>query len=239
MIANFVINVMFLFFFYGSHGAKFIIKNNCPYTIWPATLTSKGAQLSTGFELASQASSSLDVQNSWSGRIWARYHCSKNGKNFTCLSGDCDSGEVACNGKGPIPPETLLEFTIVGYEGKDFYDISLVDGFNLPVSIKPLNRGDCNTTSCPIDINKQGCPNDLAVRNPVGGSIIGCKSACVAYQQPQYCCTGSYGSPQTCKPTRYSRQFKHFCPLAYTYAYDDQNSTFTCIKVDYMITFCP
>ncbi|KAL2499336.1 Pathogenesis-related thaumatin superfamily protein [Abeliophyllum distichum] len=29
------------------------------------------------------------------------------------------------------------------------------------------------------------------------------------------------------------------CPRAYSYAYDDKTSTFTCVGADYLITFCP
>ncbi|KAK1283199.1 Thaumatin-like protein 1 [Acorus calamus] len=53
-------------------------------------------------------------------------------------------------------------------------------------------------------------------------------SACVAFGDPKYCCTGAYGGPGTCKPTNYSRVFKNACPLAYSYAYDDSSSIFTC-----------
>lgn len=64
------------------------------------------------------------------------------------------------------------------------------------------------------------------------------KSACLAFDKPEYCCTGAYGSPQTCKPTVYSKTFKLACPLAYSYAYDDPTSTFTCQKANYSIGFC-
>ncbi|KHN41892.1 Pathogenesis-related protein 5 [Glycine soja] len=37
----------------------------------------------------------------------------------------------------------------------------------------------------------------------------------------------------------YSQMFKSVCPKAYSYAYDDATSTFTCSGADYTITFCP
>ncbi|GMN39267.1 hypothetical protein TIFTF001_008493 [Ficus carica] len=40
--------------------------------------------------------------------------------------------------------------------------------------------------------------------------------------------TGDFNNPETCPPTEYSRIFEEKCPLAYSYAYDDKNSTFTC-----------
>ncbi|KAI3796884.1 hypothetical protein L1987_39571 [Smallanthus sonchifolius] len=223
-------------FMHGVHSSVFTIKNNCPYDIAPATLTSSGASVTTGFELAPQASNSINVPTPWSGRVWARFQCSNDGGTFSCKSGDCGSGQVACNGAGAIPPATLVEFTLADASGKDFYDISLVDGFNLPVSVVP--QGDCQAISCPADINSQ-CPTDLAVNDGSGGTI-GCKSACVQFNEPQYCCTGAYSTPQTCPPTNYSMFFKNLCPDAYSYAYDDPSSTFTCnTGPNYDITFCP
>ncbi len=69
--------------------------------------------------------------------------------------------------------------------------------------------------------------------------MVACKSACAAYNEPQYCCTGEFGSPITCKPTLYSTTFKRACPTAYSYAYDDATSTFTCTGANYILTFCP
>ncbi|GKV46354.1 hypothetical protein SLEP1_g53339 [Rubroshorea leprosula] len=223
---------------HGAQSSTFTFKNNCPVTVWPATLTGSGASLSsTGFELPTGASNSLNVIAPWSGRMWARSGCTNSDGKFQCATGDCASGQVTCNGAGPIPPESLVEFSIAANGGQDFYDVSLVDGFNVPLSITPQG-GDpgCNSTSCPMDINKV-CPPELQV---VVGTVMGCKSACVAFNQPQYCCTGAYGSPETCPPTKYSQFFKSQCPQAYSYAFDDKTSTFTCTGgANFLITFCP
>ncbi|KAK7842435.1 thaumatin-like protein 1 [Quercus suber] len=98
--------------------------------------------------------------------------------------------------------------------------------------------GSCHSTSCPGNVNSV-CPSELAVKGP-DGSVIACKSACLALNQPQYCCTGAFGTPATCPPTNYSMIFKKQCPQAYSYAYDDKTSTFTCpTGANYLITFCP
>ncbi|GKV40872.1 hypothetical protein SLEP1_g48471 [Rubroshorea leprosula] len=227
----------------GIHSATLTVKNNCPYTIWPATQTGGGAaQLSnTGFVLSSQASVSVVTPAPWSGRLWARTQCStgSSGK-FICATADCGSGQVACHGAGGTPPASLAEFTLASKGGKDNYDVSLVDGFNLPLSITPQGGSgeNCTTTSCGANINAV-CPSDLAVRGS-SGSIISCKSACVAFNQPQYCCTGMFNSSNTCKPTNYSMIFKNECPHAYSYAYDDRSSLFSCTgSPNYLITFCP
>ncbi|XVE96569.1 hypothetical protein REPUB_Repub02eG0234000 [Reevesia pubescens] len=199
-----------------------------------------GPQLpNTGFELAPQASSSINVTAPWTGRLWARTQCSTIRGRFSCITAECGSGQVACNGAGAAPPASLVEFILAANGGQDFYDVSLVDGFDLPVSITPQGgSGPCTTTSGAANVNSV-CPSDLAVRG-YDGNIIGCKSACVAFNQPQYCCTGEYNSPERCQPTDYSRIFKNQCPQTYSYAYDDQSSTFSCIGApNCLITFCP
>ncbi|GKG39347.1 thaumatin-like protein 1, partial [Tanacetum coccineum] len=90
------------------HSAVFTIRNNCPFSIAPATLTGGGAAASTtGFQLAPGASNNINIPTPWSGRVWVRYECSNNGGRFQCNSGDCGSGQVACNGAGAKPPATL------------------------------------------------------------------------------------------------------------------------------------
>jgi hypothetical protein len=225
----------------GSHAARITFTNNCPKTIWPATLTSdQKPQLSTtGFELASKASRSIDVQAPWKGRFWARTGCTTNAGKFTCETADCGSGQVTCNGNGGAPPASLVEINIAANGGKDFYDVSLVDGFNLPVSVATQGgTGDCQASSCPKDVNA-ACPAELQVKGS-DGSVIACKSACTAFGDAKYCCTGDHGTPETCPPTNYSMIFENQCSQAYSYAYDDQNSTFTCSNApNYVITFCP
>ncbi|MBA0625200.1 hypothetical protein Godav_010428 [Gossypium davidsonii] len=229
-----------IFFFHGVHSATFTFTNNCPYTVWPGTLTGQGPQLSsTGFELASKASSTLNVPAPWSGRIWGRTQCADTSGKFQCATADCGSGQITCNGAGAIPPASLIEFTLAASAGQDFYDVSLVDGFNLPLSVIPQGgSAGCGATGCPANVNA-ACPPELQVKGSDGG-VIACKSACLAFNQPQYCCTGAYSQPSTCHPTQYSKIFKSQCPQAYSYAFDDKSSTFTCSGgANYLITFCP
>ncbi|CAH8274174.1 unnamed protein product [Arabidopsis lyrata] len=113
----------------------------------------------------------------------------------------------------------------------DFYDVSLVDGYNLPMIVE--GSGLCPTTGCVTDLN-QNCPTKLKAK-----SGLACRSACEAFGTPEYCCSGAYSSPGTCKPSIYSQVFKSACPKSYSYAYDDATSTFTCSDADYTITFCP
>ncbi|KAK4775348.1 hypothetical protein SAY86_010283 [Trapa natans] len=219
-----------------SQGATFTFVNRCEYTVWPGILANAGSPRlgSTGFELQKGSSRSFQAPTGWSGRFWGRTGCKFDGSGSgTCQTADCGSGQVECNGLGAAPPATLAEFTL-GTGGQDFYDVSLVDGYNLQMVVEPSNGlGDCTTTGCLADLNQQ-CPTELKAE---GGSA--CKSACGAFGSPEYCCSGAYSTPATCRPTIYSEMFKAACPRSYSYAYDDATSTFTCSGADYTVTFCP
>lgn len=224
----------------GGLSITFTLKNNCHKTVWPAAQDNAKSPAfpNTGFELAAAASKSINPPAHWAGRIWGRTGCSTDSSGkFSCQTGDCGSGQVACNGKGGVPPTTLAEFTLQDKDGKDTYDVSCVDGFNLPLSIAPQGGSGCKTTTCSANINAQ-CPKVLQV-TASGQGVVGCKSACNAFNTDQYCCRGAYNTSKTCKPSSYSEIFKKACPQAYSYAYDDPSSTFTCAGVNYLITFCP
>ncbi|KAE8716347.1 Thaumatin-like protein 1 [Hibiscus syriacus] len=128
-----------------------------------------------------------------------------------------------------------LQFTL---SAVDYYDVSLFDGFNLPISIKPIHgQGNCRTYGCESD-PRESCPGELAVKGGGNGKTIGCRTACDVFNTDQYCCRVTYGNPVTCQPTFYSKKFKEACPTAYSYAYDDPTSIFTCAGTDYVVSFC-
>ncbi|KAI3824287.1 hypothetical protein L1987_05740 [Smallanthus sonchifolius] len=229
----------FLLFFVlkGVSGATFTFVNKCSYTVWPGILGQPVLE-TTGFELVNGNSRSIQAPVGWSGRFWGRTGCNFDGSGHgTCGTADCGSGEMECNGAGATPPATLAEFTLGSSpSAQDFYDVSLVDGYNLQMIVEVnggSGSGTCGTTGCLDDLNRR-CPSELKV---AGGE--GCRSACEAFGTPEYCCKGEFGSPESCKPTAYSQVFKTACPRSYSYAYDDATSTFTCTAADYVITFCP
>ncbi|KAK1606422.1 hypothetical protein QYE76_030095 [Lolium multiflorum] len=228
---------------------SFTISNHCTQTIWPATMAGAGTpQLpTTGFRLDPGQTVQVPAPAGWSGRIWARTGCnfSADGSGapagaVACQTGDCGGGHLECGGTGGTPPATLFEITLGkgGPADQDFYDVSLVDGYNLPVIAVPRARqGSCNTTGCNADLNLS-CPKELQVDGGNGGGTVACRSACEAFAQDKYCCSGAYATPATCSSTAYSSIFKSACPRAYSYAYDDGTSLFTCNAVDYTISFC-
>jgi hypothetical protein len=67
-----------------------------------------------------------------------------------------------------------------------------------------------------------------------------CKSACAATNAPSDCCTGKYDDPNVCQRSLYSANAKAMCPDAYSYAYDDQTSTFIIPSGGgWEVVFCP
>ncbi|KAL5558356.1 hypothetical protein UlMin_034567 [Ulmus minor] len=185
----------------------FTIINNCNETVWPGV--SPGENFNGGgFVLRPNQSMVFTTPIGWSGRIWGRTGCR-------------------------FEKTSLAEFTLASL---DFYDVSLVDGFNLPMVVIPINgKGNCSIAGCDGDL-KQDCPKELSVKT--NGKTVACRSAYDVFNTDEYCCRGVFGNPITCKPTSYSKKFKAACPTVYSYPYDDPTSIFTCSGKDYVVSFC-
>ncbi|KAH9834847.1 thaumatin [Rhodofomes roseus] len=233
----------------------FTIYNGCPFTIWPAYYTGAGTSrpsYPTGWEAAAYTSVKFSVPDDWnSGRIWGRRDCDFSISNpaTQCADGGCNGGlECALSGGTGVPPATVAEFTLGGTTGVDNYDVSLVDGYNLPVRID--NTAGCGIPSCPVDLGPN-CPDALKGPYDSSGFPVGCRSACEAnldgdQTNSANCCSGSHNTPATCPSSgvAYYSYFKNNCPDSYAYAYDESSGTalWTCDAskgADYTVTFCP
>lgn len=209
-------------FFVSSYAATFLIQNECTYPVWAAASPGGGRRLNRGqsWQLSVPAGTSM-------ARIWGRTGCTfdASGRGH-CETGDC-GGVLQCKGWGQ-PPNTLAEYALNQFGGKDFIDISLVDGFNIPMDFSPTS-GKCRGIKCTANINQQ-CPKALKTKG-------GCNNPCTVFKTNEYCCTKGQG---TCGPTTYSKFFKSRCPDAYSYPQDDPTSTFTCPGgTNYKVVFCP
>jgi hypothetical protein len=204
----------------------FTFVNQCSYDVWvggegnpiaPATPCSAGCpsgsvcntanQLCTydvpnasTWQLAQGQSTAVTLPPSWGGRFWPRTHCTATGTGLSCATGDC-GGNLACPvGVGGAPPATLAEFTVMppgSGAGTDFYDVSDVDGSNVPLSIVPTPgtydtsppsgangayycgspgspTGTNGLPGCPWNI-QAACPAELQDNDP--GYYVGCRSA--------------------------------------------------------------
>ncbi|CAK9326205.1 unnamed protein product [Citrullus colocynthis] len=222
-------------------GVQLIIVNNCKQSIWPGILGNAGHPIPRdgGFHLASGEQTVIDMPERWSGRVWPRQGCcfdSKTGLG-SCQTGDC-AGLLQCRGTGGVPPATVVEMTLgTSKSSMHYYDVSLVDGFNVPAEMAPMGGGvGCGVAACAADLNRC-CPSALEVKR--GGEIVGCKSGCLAAKSDKYCCRGEYAEPKNCKPSIFGHLFKAICPMAYSYAYDESTGLKMCRAPRYVITFCP
>nr|XP_011469906.1 PREDICTED: thaumatin-like protein 1b isoform X2 [Fragaria vesca subsp. vesca] len=237
------------FFLSETESVSLQIVNKCNDTIWPGILSTGRVKLSTtGFTLESGASLNLSVPDSWTGRVWARTLCNQySSGNFSCFTADCGTGKVECDGNGAIPPATFAEFELNNFgSGVDYYDVSLVTGFNLPMVVEPRGAGSnhCISSGCSADLNGD-CPKELRVAREGSQGTVACMTPCTAFNNSRFCCTGEYSTPASCSGTVYTDYFKQRCPKAYTYAFDltpyanQTTFTYSCATANYSVVFCP
>lgn len=219
--------------------------NKTQQMIWVAASSNPGHTLATtGWLLPAGASASTLIPDAWNGRIWGRTGCIfDSAGNGHCETGDC-AGHFQCGMNWGSLPATLAEFNFNSYAGLDFYDVSLVDGSNLPMWINnyggttpdTINANGCSAAGCTKDVIPT-CPAILQIKD-ASGKVIACTSACNAIGGNQYCCRG----PEVCDPTKwpvdYAKIFKTAEPFAYSYSSDDATSTLTCKpECNYRIIF--
>ena len=221
--------------------------NAMSQTIWVAAAPSATSPLSaTGWVLPAGQSVTITTPNNLNTRFWGRTGCVFNSAGVGhCQTGDC-GGLFQCKGWGTIPA-TLAEVNFDAWEHLDFYDVSMVDGANLPMWINitkssggtadKISPNGCVPAGCTKPVN---CPSALDVK--AGAAVVGCISACARLGGDQYCCQGAWSSRAACDPAKwpvdYAAVFKSAEPYAYSYVDDDATSVFTCSGVcDYRITF--
>ncbi|KAK8935834.1 hypothetical protein KSP39_PZI013377 [Platanthera zijinensis] len=209
------------------------VVNNCPFPICPAIAPNAGHDILErgGFCLPTLSHRSFPAPtNHWSGRIWARTDCTHTGTHFSCATGDC-GGRLECSGLAGAPPSTLAQITLHhgGHRDLASYGVSLVDGFNVGMTITPHEgRGLCPVVGCREDLLRT-CPPELQLKVPAsGGRVVGCKSGCEAFGTDELCCRNMYNSPRTCRASTYSEFFKHQCPATFTYAHDSPSLAHDC-----------
>lgn len=245
-----------------------------------------GFKLDADLKPGAQMKHTTTVVANWQGAFWGRTGCSGTADDFTCTGGTCRSnvdgkGKLQCGGSGIAPPSTKGEINF-DQGGFDTYDISIVDGFDVPMAIEVV-PGTGKTGSLPKNLAKYDCTlagtkTDLLpllkttnlsyskLAKVADGQIVGIWSACAWASPPntvdprkdEYCCINPWGSAQDftkngnkkCDPTTWpadlqtAQFFKKYLPGSYSYAYDDDASTFQCknagdgIVTSYYVTFC-
>jgi hypothetical protein len=207
--------------------------NRTLQTIWVGA-TPGAINGRTGWKLEAGQSISVKVPNNYNARIWGRTGCHFNAAGHGhCETGDC-GGLFQCKGWGQIPA-TLAEYDLDAWDHLDFYDVSMVDGSNLPMYINTVGG------HTPDKINARGCEQGRGCTTMVKcpsalqvhalGQLVGCISPCARFGTNRYCCRGVYAkgcSPAKTWPIDYARVFKRAEPYAYSWSGDDATSVFTC-----------
>lgn len=156
------------------------------------------------------------VADGWQGNFWGRTGCTGPDDDLTCDIGTCLSnldgkGKLQCGGVGVTPPATKCEIKFDGFAGHDYYDVSFVDGFNLPVQIEPVTgtfkgtgrtdvQYDCKKTGGGTDLNTKILASKPKLALKDGTDVIAVYSLCRYYfvnnnnvEKPEYCCLPPYG----------------------------------------------
>ncbi|XP_074304380.1 PR5-like receptor kinase [Silene latifolia] len=151
------------------------IINNCSYTVWPAIATSSGTGSANvfGFALHEGESSVVAISTEWNGRVWGRTLCSinKSTGHFSCQTGVCTTGNIQCT-SSYITPVTLAEFSLGQFNNEDFYDVSVLAGYNLPLLVAPsvASLPGCKVIGYVFDLQKS-C--QLAKLRVISVSVVG------------------------------------------------------------------
>lgn len=157
---------------------------------------------------------SIDVGASWPGGVIWGYPGNK--------ADPVDGNEAK-------PQADLAEFTI-GSGNLDFYDISNVNGFNLPLMITVTT------------IVSPGKKSGLECGNPKCGSIninSFCQSPNKITGGPGDGCYNVDG-PTATSPTNGTEAFANACPDAFSYSTDIANHVYFCqTGSEYSVVFCP
>src|ERR1700761_5203690 len=138
-----------------SQNTPMLVANWCVEDIYPGLLTQGGnGPQQNGFHLAPGSNQTIYVSSNWQGRVWGRTNCTfdssgqaQGGSNSACSTGDC-GGALSCQIAGAAPA-TLAEFTLAGGENQAYYDLSLVDGYNLPMAIVLNPNGNSQLENTP------------------------------------------------------------------------------------------
>eukprot|EP00484_Ammonia_sp_Unknown_P021860 CAMPEP_0197029536 /NCGR_PEP_ID=MMETSP1384-20130603/8959_1 /TAXON_ID=29189 /ORGANISM="Ammonia sp." /LENGTH=543 /DNA_ID=CAMNT_0042458723 /DNA_START=39 /DNA_END=1670 /DNA_ORIENTATION=+ len=148
---------------------QFQFVNQCEYPIWVGMNAGNDSLshsvwasimnedlLDGGFKLDSEQTRTLTFPALKAMNIWARTNCAEDADGtFQCDTGSCSSAvnQMGKDGKccgeesgvykcsGPASPESIVEITLAQNQcdQNDFYDVGVIDGYNIPVSIEPFN----------------------------------------------------------------------------------------------------
>ncbi|CAG9857440.1 unnamed protein product [Phyllotreta striolata] len=123
------------------------IKNNGKDRLW-IEMTNEDA-----FSLPPGQMASVILEDTWSGRIFAR--------SEECQFKRCET------------PYTTAELSFDGDGKEDTYKVSLADGYNVAMKIQPTGRSTfCRVASCRQNLRRD-CPASRQIKDD-DGAVVGC-----------------------------------------------------------------
>lgn len=157
--------------------------------------------------------------------------------------GAVDCVDDVCASDGSSGRGTLIQFTLPE-QGIANYDVSLVDGFNLPMAIRPTGEGAeaCVPAICAEDLNAS-CPEGQRRHAEGSTAVAWCESICRACnacpptcdtcpEVASVCCT-----PEVCGANERTALWDALCPDAI--AYSGEGSPGCSVHTDFDIIYCP
>ncbi|MCE9577674.1 MAG: thaumatin family protein [Deltaproteobacteria bacterium] len=176
--------------------ARLRVVNRCAQPIWIAHSDNLAADQNVA--LVTDAFHDYDIPAGGlaSVRLWPKTGCDATG--HSCLIGDNgEGGGKPCGPNGCQPPfDSKFEATFAdtASSAETWYDLSLVDGFTLPLAVRPLgngtNTGTCVASDC-ANLTLDACPAqeqaglDLRVTDPANAATtIACLAPCKAWNYP-------------------------------------------------------
>ncbi len=126
------------------------------------------------FEIAPGSTTVICVPDAWGGRLWPRTGCGNTAKGFECKTGGCDN-KFACEKSGDAP-STLFEANYDTKNGMLYYDVSLVDAFNIALKAESSSPA-CPTLGGSTDL-RSTCPAKLQLLDDDKTTVLGCMSPC-------------------------------------------------------------
>lgn len=100
-----------------------------------------------------------------SGAMYARTGCTIKDGALVCQTANCTKmdSKGACT-NGPLAPATKMEYTLL-FENQDYYDVGVINGFNIPISMSPDNAMPstenpyiCQAAGAPVTATIHGQP---------------------------------------------------------------------------------
>jgi hypothetical protein len=169
------------------------------------------------WQLAAGQSATLCMPQGWGGRIWGRTGCSTVNGAFQCQTGQCGqaaSGVLQCTNLSQGVSQTATGVTL--FEGTwdsnatDFWDVSLVNGYNLPMTASACGSSSSTSISCLFAGQKTGASQNV-------GCVSDLNASCPALLtvQGQCNCVSNSDCPsgQTCGANNLCSGGSATCPV--------------------------